>query len=240
VITLQPDFPIPGPNSVSWVRCRPEEAQEVISEARATVAPHRLPVMWITDPETQPHGFAEHLAASGIEPDAQSPRADVMVLPIAARIETPEVRGLLILDALTDAPSFRMADAVAAEAFTGVAPRDDAERICGLERRRLNALAAGNRSHLLAVVDGEPAGSAGITLFPPDGATINGGAVRAKFRGRGVYRAMVAARLEIARSAGVEGLVVWGGAHSAPILSRLGFEAVGWRGFYVDQSTARP
>ena len=29
-ITLQPDFPIPGPNSVSWVRCRPDEAGEVI------------------------------------------------------------------------------------------------------------------------------------------------------------------------------------------------------------------
>jgi GNAT superfamily N-acetyltransferase len=77
-----------------------------------------------------------------------------------------------------------------------------------------------------------------MTLFPPRGATINGGSVRPKFRGRGVYRALVAARLEIARRAGVEGLCVWGGEMSGPILARLGFEKVGWRRFYVDTSTA--
>jgi uncharacterized protein YgbK (DUF1537 family) len=49
---------------------------------------------------------------------------------------------------------------------------------------------------------------------------------------------MVAARLEIARHAGVAGLIVWGGDMSAPILGRLGFQKVGWRKFYLDTSTA--
>jgi hypothetical protein len=50
---------------------------------------------------------------------------------------------------------------------------------------------------------------------------------------------MVAARLRIARDAGVEGgVTVWGGHMSAPILARLGFEKVGWRRFYLDVSTA--
>ena len=31
-VVLQPDFPIAGPNSASWVRCRAEEADEVIDE----------------------------------------------------------------------------------------------------------------------------------------------------------------------------------------------------------------
>src|SRR5579859_2008135 len=236
VITLQPDFPTPGPNSVSWVRCRPDEAEAVIREARAAIKPHRLAVMWVTDPGTEPPDFERHLIANGIRPDHHSPRVDVMVLPITAVIESPEVPGLEIRDALADAASFRLADDVAAEAFTGAVPGDTVERLAALERRRGHSLAAGNRHHLLALVDGEPAGSAGMTLFPPDGATINGGAVRPKFRGRGVYRAMVAARLEIARQAGVGGLVVWGGDYSAPILSRLGFMAVGWRRFYVDMS----
>jgi len=52
-----------------------------------------------------------------------------------------------------------------------------------------------------------------------------------------VYRAMVARRLEMAREANVAGLVVWGGPMSAPILTRLGFQTVGWRRFYVDTST---
>jgi len=105
------------------------------------------------------------------------------------------------------------------------------------ERRRANQLAAGNRRVVLATIDGEPAGSAGLTLFPPAGAIINGGAVRQKFRGLGVYRALVAERMRMAREAGVAGLAVWGGPMSAPILSRLGFEKVGWRKFYLDTST---
>src|SRR5204863_506058 len=77
----------------------------------------------------------------------------------------------------------------------------------------------------------------GMTLFPPLGAIINGGAVRPKFSGRGVYRALLAARLRIAREAGVAGLAVWGGEMSAPFLSGLGFQTVGWRRFYLDEST---
>jgi GNAT superfamily N-acetyltransferase len=82
-------------------------------------------------------------------------------------------------------------------------------------------------------VDGEPAGAGSLSLFPPDGATLNGGAVRPRFRGRGVYRALVAARLRMARDAGAAGLVVWGGSMSAPILARMGFQTVSWRRFYV-------
>jgi hypothetical protein len=50
---------------------------------------------------------------------------------------------------------------------------------------------------------------------------------------------LVAARLKVARDAGVDGgLTVWGGHMSAPILTRLGFEKVGWRRFYLDSATA--
>src|SRR5207302_1168594 len=157
-IVLQPDFPIPGPNSVAWVRCRPDEADALIDEVHAQVAPRHVPLMWTLDPETEPADFTDYLEARGIQPDPHGSTAAV---------------------------------------------------------------------------------SAGMTLFPPAGATINGGAVRAKFRGRGIYRAMVAARLEMAREAGVEGgLAVWGGAMSAPILTRLGFETVDERRFYLDPSTA--
>jgi GNAT superfamily N-acetyltransferase len=105
-----------------------------------------------------------------------------------------------------------------------------------LERRRLNFIAAGNRRFLLATIDGEPAGSSNVALFPPAAATVNGGSVRPKFRGRGIYRAMVAERVKIARQAGVDGLCVWGGDMSRPILAKLGFETVGWRRFYLDTS----
>jgi len=152
-------------------------------------------------------------------------------------VEVPAPAGLEIRDALADLATFRSADAVAAEAFMSDSIADSRSHIEMQERRRLNWLTAGNRHILLATVDGEPAGTAGLTVFA-QGAIINGGSVRPKFRGRGVYRSLVAARLEIARRAGVSGLAVWGGAMSAPILERLGFQTVGWRRFYLDTSTA--
>ena len=230
-LTLQPDYPNPGPNSAAWIRCREDQADAVIAEVREEVRRRRLPLMWVLDPETEPATFADRLAAHGIRPEPHSTEVAVLVLPADTRVEGVEVSGLELRDALADPESFRQADAVNAGAF-GDKPREAAAQ----ERRRRNQLQAGNRRLLLAMLDGEPAGSAGLTLYPPAGGIINGGAVLERFRGRGVYRAMVAARLEMAREAGVPGVSVWGGPMSRPILTRLGFEQVGWRRFYLDET----
>jgi GNAT superfamily N-acetyltransferase len=231
-IVLQPDYPVAGPNSVTFIRCRPEEADEVIADVRSIVAPRHLPLMWTLDPETEPADFATHLERHGVLPDPDGPEAAVMVLPVDAQLEPVAVDGLEMHDALRDTEIFRRADGVNAEVFGSRAVDDAPEVIASQERRRRNWLDSGNRRLVLATVHGEAAGSAGLTLYPPDGATINGGAVMPEFRGRGVYREMVRVRLEMAREAGVPGLAVWGGHMSAPILSRLGFEKVGWRKFY--------
>ena len=236
-ITLQPDYPIPGPNSVAWIRCSTAEVDELIAEVRSTFTRRRLPLMWILDPDTEPSDFADRLATHGVMPEPTAPEVAVMVLPSDVHIDLETSDGIELHDALSDLELFRQADAVNAEAF-GEAPRDDSpDHMAALDRRRQNQLAAGNRRVVLATMDGEPAGSAGLTLFPPAGAIINGGAVREKFRGRGIYRAMVAARLAMARDAGAAGLSVWGGPMSAPILSKLGFETVSWRRFYPDPMT---
>jgi len=160
-----------------------------------------------------------------------------MVMPIHTTVAGPAIDGLEIRDALIDLETFRMADGAAAEAFEANLPVGSPEYVAMQDRRRLNFRAAGNRYWLLATVQGEPAGAAGMSLYPPAGAILQGGSVRPKFRGRGIYRAMVAARQQIAREAGVDGLTVWGGDMSAPILAGLGFEKVGWRRFYLDTST---
>jgi GNAT superfamily N-acetyltransferase len=235
--TIQADFPIAGPNNVSWIRCQAGESGDVISEARAIFASHHLPFMWTLDPGAVPPDFADHLARHGIGPDPHGAESQVMVMSIDAMVEAPAIKGLEIRDALADLETFRMADGAAVEAFEADMPRESPESIAMQDRRRLNFRAAGNRHLLLATVDGEPAGQAGMSVFPPSGATLQGGAVRPKFRGRGIYRALVAARQDIARRAGVDGLTVWGGDMSAPILAGLGFQKVGWRRFYLDTST---
>ncbi|HSS40458.1 MAG TPA: hypothetical protein VLT58_16950 [Polyangia bacterium] len=145
-VVLQPDYPIPGPNSIAWVRCRPDEVDEVIREARAIVAPRRLAVNWILDPETQPVDFADDLARHGVKLEAE---VAVMVLPIDSVIESPNVQGLEMHDALADAEAFKNADAVNREAFESP-PRDAG----ALERRRANQVAAGDRRVLLATQSG--------------------------------------------------------------------------------------
>jgi hypothetical protein len=77
----------------------------------------------------------------------------------------------------------------------------------------------------LAYLDGEPVGQA-TAAFTEHGATMFGGATLPEARGRGVYRALVAARWEDAVARGTPVLVTQAGAQSRPILARLGFREV--------------
>jgi GNAT superfamily N-acetyltransferase len=223
---------VAGPNSATFIRCRAEDADSLIAEVAALFEARGLPLMWVLDPDTEPANFADFLAARGFVPDPHAPESAVMVMPISARLDVTPISGLDLRDGIADLETFRQVDAVNAEAFEGRIVGDDPSYRAQLERRLRNQRSAANRRVILATIDGEPAGSAGMSLHPPDGAILNGGAVRPKFRGRGVYRAMVAARVEMAREDGVLGLSVWGGPMSAPILERLGFQKVGWRRFY--------
>jgi GNAT superfamily N-acetyltransferase len=233
VLQLIPNFPTPGPNHVEWIRCTADEADRVIHEAVATAGARGLSLGWILDPDTRPADFGERLQAHGFVPEGAAEEIAVMVLPVSAQLDTPAVDGLEIRDALRDLDAFTASERAAEEAFSGIPFGSDTGIDATREGRFADTRAAGNRRRLLATIDGEPAGSSSIALYAPDGAIINGGAVRPKFRGRGVYRAMVAARLRMAGEAGAAGLVVWGGHMSRPILERLGFETVSRRRFYV-------
>src|SRR5262249_4754952 len=77
----------------------------------------------------------------------------------------------------------------------------------------------------IAYVHGAPAGQARVLLCGP-GAVFNAGCVIPEGRGRGAYRALVAARVAYARAAGIETVVTQAGRMSRPILERLGFREV--------------
>lgn len=76
--------------------------------------------------------------------------------------------------------------------------------------------------------DGEtPLGSGGLTMAGPD-ARLWGGVVHPQARGRGIYRAVLAARLAYARRHGADLAIVKGRVEtSGPILRRAGFTGHG-------------
>jgi hypothetical protein len=89
------------------------------------------------------------------------------------------------------------------------------------------ALRAGSDEHLgfIGFVDGEPA-SIGRLYTHADSAFggLYGGGTLRRYRGKGVYRAIVAARAIAAMNAGARYLLVDALPTSQPILVRLGFE----------------
>lgn len=75
---------------------------------------------------------------------------------------------------------------------------------------------------------GAPAGAGGYTLVG-DAARFWGTAVKPEFRGRGVYRGLVHARMGDARNRGANLALVHARPTSSPILQRLGFAVFGQR-----------
>lgn len=81
-------------------------------------------------------------------------------------------------------------------------------------------------SAYLAEIDGKPVATSRAT-FHREGVTLNGGGTLPEARGRGAYRALVAARCRDAESMGIEWALVQARPTAAPILERLGFDPVG-------------
>jgi len=216
VVELSPNHPVPGPNSVSLVRCAPDRVEPVIAGVRELAGARGLTCVWLLDAGTRPADLPERLSACGIHGQEE---LSVMVLPASADVG-PADPGIEVVDALRDAATFAAAEAVQAAAFGG-------RRASRQEGRLADGRADPARHFLLALVGGEPAGAGWATVFP-EGVLLNGGAVAPRFQGRGVYRALVGARLALARRAGVAGLATQAKPDtSAPILARLGFTAVG-------------
>lgn len=76
--------------------------------------------------------------------------------------------------------------------------------------------------------------AAWIVFYPgTEFAGLWGGSTLAAWRGRGLYRALIAARARLAVARGVRYLQVDASDDSAPILRRLGFRAVTTTTAYV-------
>jgi len=202
-------------NEVIWSKLEDADCARVIEQTIETYRALGVATKWCVGPWTRPQGFGERLSKRGFH----SWGVRGMAAPTELRIAAP------------DGATFEEVDAAGLDGFVAAFAEgwglSDAER--ALEREVMQAALRREPRivHLfVARVDGQIAGTSGLLLR--DGyAYLLGANVLPRFRGRGLYRGLVMARLEQLASRGVTVAVTQArAATSAPILSKIGFETV--------------
>jgi len=206
-------------------RIRLGEVEAAVEEVRALLRERGRSVCeWEFGPSATPADLEQRLVALGLVPNDE-PLQTIMVLERrvpATKQAHVEARPVASPAELAEA------DAVMASAFGGPA-RTDAE-----ERWAVRDPAT--RETFVALLDGRIVGAAAAT-YADVAVQLNAGAVLPEARGRGVYRALVAARWRAARERGLEAAVTQAGAMSHDILLHLGFEPHGHIRSYVDTAS---
>jgi GNAT superfamily N-acetyltransferase len=201
----------PSANVAQRFRFEPGELEEVRAEIHGHLRERGRPACtWEVGTHARPGGLVERLLALGLVDDEPTSLAVGMVLagPPAAMAPGIEVRRVETDD------DFFAAEQIAAIAFGAKEPP---------ARRRYEP--DPHSTTYLAYVDGEPVGR-GSASFGERGATLFGGSTLPEARGRGVYRALVAARWDDAVARGTPVLVTQASPMSRPILAGLGFREV--------------
>jgi GNAT superfamily N-acetyltransferase len=212
--TIQPSSGSTIGNEVVYSRLAAEDAEAVVVATIAEYTAAGVPFKWCVGPLTEPPGFGALLERHGfvgweIRGMSIDPAAWVAPSPADVTVETVGKGGLVeYADTFSRGWDHRI---------------DDVATWCDDLGRAID----GGRHHMvLARVGGEPAGTAGFILRPR-AAYLVGGNVLPAFRGRGVYRALIDARLADLRRRGVTLATTQAReATSAPILERLGFETL--------------
>jgi GNAT superfamily N-acetyltransferase len=173
---------------------------------------------WKVHGHDLPADLPERLRAAGFVPD---PEETVLVAPASAIVREPFVPTGVSLRSVTSAADFR--------------------RLAGLHGRvweshsewLVEMLAARHAQDPLSLAvyvaeAGSEVVAAAWVRFRPDSsfATLHGGSTLAEWRGRGIYRALVAQRAGVAVERGYPHLLVDASDASRPILERLGFVAI--------------
>lgn len=214
---ITPSFHRGGLNSVDLAVMDDADADAVIDATIAEYDALGIRFRWNVGPDSRPLDLAARLERRGL----QSRR--VLLLAAAIADLTSDPTPGITVEPVDEHNLAAYAGVVAAG--WDVAP----EPLIAYERAvlRHHATPQGTlHQTFLAMLDGEPAGAANGICFPRS-LYLMGAVVLPQHRGRGVYRALIAARLAVARTRGV-GLATCQAlaGTSAPILGRMGFVTV--------------
>ncbi|MFG2132887.1 GNAT family N-acetyltransferase [Streptomyces sp. NPDC048751] len=207
-----------GWNGVLWADLDETDADAAIAEQIAHFTALGRDFEWKLYGHDRPTDLGQRLRAAGFTPE---PEETLMIGEATGPVldaEPPE--GVRIVP-VTDAAGVDLVADVHEKAFG-----TDSERL----RLQLIARLAADPDTVVAVValaGDVPVSSARMELVPGTGfAGLWGGGTVEGWRGRGIYRALVAHRARVAAGRGYPYLQVDASDQSRPILERLGFAAL--------------
>jgi GNAT superfamily N-acetyltransferase len=204
-------------NTVQRQRFAAGEVDDVLAEVRGLLrARGRTSTQWEVGSSAEPPDLVDRLLERGLVRDL-----DPFAVALLLSAPPPAPPAGLVARRVATFEEYAAAVAVQDAAFE-TPPQEAAENRARLPERWRDAVTVMHAVWL----DGELVG-AGTSAPTPYGLLLYGGATHPAARGRGAYRALVAARWEEAVGRGTPALITQGGAMSRPILERLGFEAVG-------------
>ncbi|OII63680.1 GNAT family N-acetyltransferase [Streptomyces sp. CC53] len=212
-------------NGVLWSGLTDATADAAIAAQIRHYTDLGRPFEWKLHDHDGPRDLGERLRAAGFRAE---PEEALMVAGSAALATTPLLPEGITLLAVTRPAHVRLVTDVHEAAFGADAERLRARLVEQLAARP-DAVAA-----VVALADGRPVSSARLELTPGgDFAGLWGGGTVPEWRGRGLYRALVAHRARIAAERGYRHLLVDASDMSRPILRRLGFARLGTTTPYV-------
>ena len=204
-----------GWSGIAWSGLDEADADGVIAEQVACFAARGEKFEWKLYDYDRPPGLARRLAAAGFVAEGQESLLVAEVSAVPAEVALP--------------PGVRLLP-VTGEAGVGLLI-DVHERVFGTDHSRLRrSLLAQLRdcpevtAMVVAMAGDRPVCSARIEFLPGTSfASLWGGGTLPSWRGRGIYRALVAYRAQLAAARGYRYLYVDASPESQPILARLGF-----------------
>jgi GNAT superfamily N-acetyltransferase len=208
--------PAPGWSFVLYSDLDETTAGAAIDEQIAYFRDRQQPFDWKVYAHDRPADLAQRLAARGFELEEEDA---IMALDMANAPAALLAEPAVDVRRLTD-PA-QLADVVAV-----LEPVWD-ENFNWIYERLSEHMAIPNYlSVFVAYVEGQPACAGWIYYSSPHFAGLWGGSTLAAYRGRGLYTAVLAARVREARARGVPYLTIDAGAMSRPIVERHGFVTI--------------
>lgn len=224
--------PLPMGQLVEPIDDGPVDVEAAVEAARAEMRDrgHRQLIWWLAPEHAH---LAQELEALGLVNEDTPGFEEVENAMILTRPPAGDPVEDVTVELVETFEQFAAGNRLSSEVF-GLTPEMVEQYERGLPKRYEEYSRPDDPSRAFtALIDGRVVGTA--AAFVGDaGVNLFGGSVIEDARGRGVYRALVRARWDLATERGTPALTMQAGRMSKPIAERLGFELVGQARLYVD------